>query len=298
MSTNKLLSILIPTFNRVESVIALVESITSKYLDKIEIVIVDNCSPDNIYSDLEKKLPDNKDIKLYRNKTNIGMVKNFNKCIEYASGEWLSLICSDDLYTKNAIDRIVTLIKTIKKPTLIIQDPTINREYEESPSGAETVKKLRLPIASGNVWHRDITNKLGSFDERIKYSPDAELWPRIAFNYPVLKIKEHTAIYNTTASNYGFQTWIKDDFLEQTELLARINLNYYGDMKESEKENMIDQGINQTIITILYNTIFSKEKWPIFIKYFKIFMIRNRNIKHWMGLIKKISYMFKFHRKK
>lgn len=298
MNTNKLLSILIPTFNRVESVIAVVESITSKHLDKIEIIIVDNCSDKPLYIELEKGLSIYKNVKLYRNKDNIGMVKNFNKCIEYASGEWLSLICSDDLYTKNAIDRIITLIQTIKYPTLIIQDPTIIGEYERSPSGAETVKKLRLPIASGNVWHRDITDKLGGFDERIKYSPDAEFWPRIAYNYPVLKMKEHTAIYINTNSNYGLQTWMQKDFLEQVELLTRINLNYYGGMKETEKKNVIDQGINQTIITILYNTIFSKEKWPIFVKYFKFFLTRNRNFKHWMGLIRIFLYLFKFHRKK
>jgi glycosyltransferase involved in cell wall biosynthesis len=298
MNTRKKLSILIPTLNRVESVLTAIESIGAKNHSKIEIIVVDNCSSKDIYSELETKLTDMKNIKLYQNKSNIGMVKNFNECIKYATGEWLSLMCSDDQYSEGAVLRILKLIQKVKYPTLIIQDPTLKDELQNFSKGSETAGRLRLPIASGNIWHSEITKNLGGFDERIKYSPDAEFWPRIAYNYPVLKIKQPTAVYNKTDSNYGYKTWRKEDFLEQAELLSRVNCNYCGDLTESQKNKMVHQGINQTLITILYNTVFSKNERHLFKKYLKIFLWKNKNCKYWLGLGKVLLHICKYYRKR
>lgn len=129
-------------------------------------------------------------------------------------------------------------------------------------------------IASGNFWHKTISDHIGGFDERFEYSPDAEYWNRIAYNYPVVKVKLNFAAYNCHTSNYMWTTWGKDDFLEQTSLLARTYLKYTCEKEEELTEEKITDGINssvwQTIITILSSLYADKNRKGLFNKYINI----------------------------
>lgn len=290
---NKILSILIPTWNRVEAVIKAIKSVGQENQDFVEIIVVDNHSPKNIYDELQKELSIYKNVKLYRNESNIGMVKNWNKCIEYSTGEWLSLMCSDDEYVTGAITIILNLLRQYSEPFLLIQDPSIKNELEQHKAGYETAKSLKLPIASGNIWHRSITEKLGGFNTRIKYSPDAEFWVRIAYSYSVIKIKSPIAIYHETNSNYMWETWEKDDFLEQVELISTIINSHDPTLTKQQKKINIDVSVTQTILTILFKTIQEKERIKIFRKYFFLFIKKNLTPHKWFVFFKSLYVLAK-----
>jgi len=259
MPSNPLISIVIPTWNRVDTVVRAVESV-NYYKNNIEIVVVDNASEQNIYNSLKEQLEKYNNVFLYRNETNIGMVANWNKAIELANGQWISLMCSDDEFYPDAFSRVTEIIKSNNYPCLIIQSLEISDDIEFSEHGIETVKNLNLPIVSGNFWHRSITEIIGGFDTRLKYSPDAEFWLRIAFNYPIIKVRQPFAKYNIHNSNFMWDTWAMDDFLDQITLLATINLNYfYVKMPDiSQQEEILLSGQVETLKTML--TLLKKEK--------------------------------------
>lgn len=264
-----LLSILIPTWNRVDEVVRAIVSVGST-TPVVEIIVVDNASPPEIYSSLQKKTGSMPQVKLYRNETNLGMVKNWNRCISLADGEWLGLLCSDDVYSEGAIARACKLLPKVPAPSLVIQAPEISEEQQCLAAGSDTVRDLVLPIASGNFWHRSISERIGGFDERFEYSADAEFWYRIAFHFPVVKVREPFARYTIHADNYMWSTWERDDFLQQTELLARTVQQYSagkdGSRNESA-ENRIRMDLWNTVTTILTNTIISPGKGSLFRKY-------------------------------
>jgi hypothetical protein len=162
----------------------------------------------------------------------------------------------------------------------LIQSPNITTEEEFLGPGVEAVHKLNLPLVSGNFWHRQITDKLGGFDERIKYSPDAEFWYRIAFNYPVVKIKEPFAKYIEHERNYAYTTWEKDDFLDQVGLICKINSTYFTGKDGAALDKTFEAeeiGKDQTILTILSTTCMRKDKRQIFNKYYRIGLQRSKN---------------------
>lgn len=274
-----LLSIVIPTFNRADAVVRLIQSIGHKNDDSLEIVIVDDNSSPKYFNRLKTFCTEYSNITLYRNKENLGMVKNWNKCIDKANGEWICFMCDDDLFRPNGVDRILELISEKHAAYLILQLQENENEINFYNSGVETVKNLKLPLVSGNVWHRKITNQLGGFDERIKYSPDAEFWYRVAYNFPVITVKQPFATYVSHENNYAYETWGATDFLEQVALICKINAKYFYGENTVAPECLLDEinrAKDETIATILTTTCMAKNKRNLFCKYYRIGLERQK----------------------
>lgn len=93
----ELVSILIPVYKR-ESIIAeTIQSALDQTYENIEVVIVDNASTDNTWQVIQTFAEKDSRIKAFRNKTNLGPVRNWLRCVEEATGEYGKILWSDDL---------------------------------------------------------------------------------------------------------------------------------------------------------------------------------------------------------
>lgn len=105
-------SIIIPIYNVEAYLKECLDSVINQTLKEIEIICIDDCSPDNSYLILEEyKKKDNR-IKIIRHEINKGLGPARNTGIGNANGEYISFIDSDD-YISN--DFIENLYKTAKK---------------------------------------------------------------------------------------------------------------------------------------------------------------------------------------
>ena len=112
MSSEILLSICIPTFNRpqylkvaVESVLAQIDPTNSS---KVEIVISDNSLSDEsqvVIEELKKR--ENASIKYYKNEHNVGFDGNCLLAVERASGRYAWLLGDDDLLAPGALEVVL-----------------------------------------------------------------------------------------------------------------------------------------------------------------------------------------------
>ena len=258
-----LLSILIPTWNRCESIKKLIDSSGVQGNSDVEFVIVDNNSDDAIYQCLEDVSKNITNVRLYKNTQNIGMTRNWNKCIQHSKGEWLLLICSDDVFKAKRVVEILTFIKNnINTPSLILQDESSVIPINKKQPGAKAVRSINLPIASGNIWHRSITEKLGGFDNRLEYSPDAEFWYRIAQFYPIYIVNQNIAIYQRNDTSYMWKTWGKNDFINQIEIISRCNSRYGDpDISDIDIRKNIKNSVWGTYMQILGDTLATKRQY-------------------------------------
>lgn len=94
-----LVSVLIPVYNRVDFVQKAIESALMQKIDKfpIEIVVVDNASTDGTWNVLQLLGQSDSRIRVFRNKENIGPVRNWVQCLEHANGVYGKFLFSDDL---------------------------------------------------------------------------------------------------------------------------------------------------------------------------------------------------------
>src|SRR5579859_868727 len=91
-----LVSIGIPTYNGEKRIASTINSILSQYYPNLEIIISDNCSTDNTESVCARINKDHPLIRYYRQKENIGIIRNFEFVLEKASGDFFMWVADDD----------------------------------------------------------------------------------------------------------------------------------------------------------------------------------------------------------
>lgn len=98
-----MISICIPTWMRTD---LLFESY-SKVIDDdriSEIVIVDDCSTDEVWVKMCNTIGNHPKIKLFRNEKNLDCYRNKREAVSKASNEWVLLADSDNIFNKKYID--------------------------------------------------------------------------------------------------------------------------------------------------------------------------------------------------
>lgn len=106
----KCVSIIIPVYNSEPYITDCIESLINQTYENIEMIFIDDCSPDKS-SDIIKKYKKNDNrIKLINNKFNIGAGLSRNKGLEKSTGEFIMFLDPDDLIaTDDVISKMVTI---------------------------------------------------------------------------------------------------------------------------------------------------------------------------------------------
>lgn len=101
-------TVCIPTYNRSQYLAQCVSSLLAQTLTDFELIISDNCSTDGT-SDMVRQLADPR-IRYYRNASNIGVFQNMNRCLELATGDYVSILHDDDLYAPRFLERETAIL--------------------------------------------------------------------------------------------------------------------------------------------------------------------------------------------
>jgi glycosyltransferase len=179
-------TIAIPTYKRAD---LLKESLNSainqiEYYD-FDIIVVDN-NPER-GCDTEKLMNsyNNPRISYYKNKENIGMFGNWNRCIELSSGHYVSILNDDDGLESNYLKSVQEIL--LKKPNLdalIVGHKTIdsngNLIFEVKNDKLKINKVIPLDLQLGNInpgslgilFSRESLIKTGGYDEKLYPSSD------------------------------------------------------------------------------------------------------------------------------
>lgn len=105
-------SVTIPAF-KTKFLEKAIQSVLNQTYNDFELIIVDDCSPEDIKSVVDK-FKDNR-IRYYRNEKNCGAVRvvdNWNICLSYATGDYVICMGDDDILTPEALaeyDRLSNL---------------------------------------------------------------------------------------------------------------------------------------------------------------------------------------------
>lgn len=105
-----LISICIPSYNRPETLLRLLKSVDTKYLDKVQIVICEDKAPKRleVRAAVESfKAETQYEVKYCENEQNLGHGKNFRECIKQADGEYVTYMGDDDVFEPGKMDGFV-----------------------------------------------------------------------------------------------------------------------------------------------------------------------------------------------
>ena len=96
-------SVIIVSYNVRSYIAHSIESIISSKYENIEIIVIDNNSYDGTCDYLKNEYNDKCDIKIIRNKNNIGFGKAINKAAKIANGDYFFILNPDTIIEENTI---------------------------------------------------------------------------------------------------------------------------------------------------------------------------------------------------
>jgi glycosyltransferase involved in cell wall biosynthesis len=199
----KKVSVCIPSYNASRFIGETLRSVLDSEYRNIEIIISDDASTDDTATIIES-LQDRR-IRFCRNGRNEGPVRNWNRAVTQATGEYVSLLNHDDLYgpfwilfavhhlEKNShVGWVATAHRTIDawgRPLALISRFQTTGEIPKDVAFLATATLDGL--GPGFVVRRNILEEVGYFDENAGPGADNDLFLRLAAKYPLFYCAAH-----------------------------------------------------------------------------------------------------------
>lgn len=150
----------IPTYNRPEGLANTLARITSQSYANLEILVSDNCSPDEnaVRAVVDPWLKRDPRIRFHRQPTNLGSIGNFFYLVQEAKGEYFCWAADDDDVEPTYIETLVRALQNAPSAAVsmtgykvhdVMSDPPIHvdlTQYLYSLQGATAFERMRRYI--------------------------------------------------------------------------------------------------------------------------------------------------------
>lgn len=141
MSTQSLLEIVIPTYNRADILSASLKElcpIIGVQSSEISLRVIDNCSTDST-REVVKPYLDKGLISYECNQSNIGLIRNIAKSINTSSAKWTWVLGDDDHVILHSLPFLLSALKTLDDDTVFARARCITVAENGSISSVETI---------------------------------------------------------------------------------------------------------------------------------------------------------------
>jgi glycosyltransferase involved in cell wall biosynthesis len=213
---NAFVSICIPVYNGEVWLRECIDSCLGQTYGNYELVICDDRSTDASAALIESYAKEHPKIRFSKNEKNLGLVGNWNRCLSLARGEWIKFVFQDDFISSDCLAEFVNAAK--KNDVLLVSERnfilpenasadqlnyysnvvrTLRNSAARPDDGdpdlysAGTVSKLaiRHPVMnfiaepSLTFFKKELVERVGVFDERLKQICDLEFFLRVGSQY-------------------------------------------------------------------------------------------------------------------
>lgn len=107
---DEMVSIIMPSYNTGKFITQTIESVIAQSYSNWELIIVDDCSPDNT-DDIVKPFLSDRRIRYLKNEKNSGAAVSRNRALREAKGKWIAFLDSDDLWKPEKLENQITFME-------------------------------------------------------------------------------------------------------------------------------------------------------------------------------------------
>jgi len=216
-------SVIIPTFNRVEYLPDALDSVYSQTHPVSEVIVVDDGSTDHT---VEKLSPSYPSVQFLRQE-NQGVSSARNLGIAKASHPWIALLDSDDRWTPQKLERQINhlsqnpSLRAVHSGEKWIRDGkeiNIPASLDKSKEGLwERSLEKCIICPSSVLLHQSVFEKTGTFDPSLAICEDYDFWLRLLLTHEIGLIDEPLVHkYGGHPDQLSMSTWGLDRFRVQS----------------------------------------------------------------------------------
>jgi glycosyltransferase involved in cell wall biosynthesis len=197
-------SVAIPVYQGARFLEASLRSVFAQSFRDFDVTVVDDGSTDGSVSLAERVARERGNgiaFRVVRNETRQGLVGNWNRCLTYCTGEYSLLFHQDDVLDPDMLQRAVAAFASYPHAGYVYfgyrcmdeEDrdlpPWATSPFSGATGGVPFIKAMlreNFICCPAVVVPRAVYERVGVYDRRFAFSPDFEMWLRIASRYDVV----------------------------------------------------------------------------------------------------------------
>src|SRR5690554_6825465 len=250
MSSNPLVSVITPTYNRADYLPFAVESVLSQSVPDFELIVIDDGSTDGTAELMERYLADSR-IR-YLKQENQGQSVARNRGIAEARGQFICFLDSDNAWVSTKLETSLKAFEEHPEADIVYGDfITIDGEGHEHGvnrmarySGRITPQLLRDNFVSMNttMTRKRCFDEIGGFDSADRLAEDYGLWLRFSTRYQFLYVPAVLGYYRVMENQISSD---KESRLMANEQIIR---NFLGAFPEALSRGEARHGMSRFFV--------------------------------------------------
>ncbi len=237
-----MISIVIPLYNKAQSIESTIRCIQAQTLQDFEIVVVEGWSTDGSTEIIKRLASEDPRIRVLMQQNRHGVTPARNESIEAAVSERIAFIDADDYWEPEYLETLVRLMDDYPQAGIWgIRHGELcgGVKREEMQTGSTSFRGIiDNPWKTGSPYWTGATGisktafkAVCGFDNRIIYGEDIDLWYSIMLRYP--------AAFDATRTLAYYRTDAENRACEHTFPL-RLHIPFYIDKYEADRKSNAD----------------------------------------------------------
>lgn len=245
-------SVIMPSYNHEKFIGESIESVLWQTFKDLELIIIDDKSNDRsrqIIGEFAKK--DNR-IKRIFHKKNLGIAKTINEGVRDATGKYIALIASDDVWVSEKLEKQLKILEGDEN--LVVWCNSAIIDSNSNITGEISSEKYKNATPHGYVFEEIINSWISGsgiimkrenirdmqYNENLKYLNDTQFYADLAYRYQFYYMEETLSKYRLHGDNTSFgdiediKGWYQDSLL----LCVYLFQKYGGELSYKSLRNI------------------------------------------------------------
>jgi glycosyltransferase involved in cell wall biosynthesis len=209
-----LISVIIPTFNRVELLRETVQSVRNQTYRNFEVIVVNDGCSDGTAQWLDAQV----DIR-HLDQENSGIATSRNNGAAIAKGQWLAFLDHDDIWAQDKLEIQAEFVERNPDVGLVAaRHVRLGRKHSSARQRRWIKGDLLVKAYSESFIHtssvmirRDVFHEIGGFPTHYRFADEFDVWLKIAAQHPIAYVDDVLVFIrfyesNTSHNRIGVRT--------------------------------------------------------------------------------------------
>lgn len=194
---NKLISVIIPVYNNEKYFERCILSVVNQSYKNIEIIIINDCSTDNVKTIIDKYKKIDKRISNYENEKNMGVGYTRNRGLDLAKGKYIYFLDSDDYIEEKCLELLYKSISRNSSFSCMLKGfKEIDGKRTETYRTFEELLLLQSPSVDIRLFNKKVIDM-----SKVRFS-DLKIAEDLEFIFKLLIFNEHVSFVDEALYTY------------------------------------------------------------------------------------------------
>jgi glycosyltransferase involved in cell wall biosynthesis len=204
-----LISVVVPVYNGEKTIRETIESVLNQTFKDLELIIINDGSKDATL-EIVSEIQDPR-IQVF-SYPNAGLSASRNRGISQATGEYISFIDADDLWTPDKLENQLKALQSNPQAALAYSWTNFIDEAGNFLRRGGYISVTSNPLAtlllvnfvengSNPLIRTHVFKEVGGFDELLRSAEDLDMWLRLAVRYDFVAVPKPQVLYRMSANS-------------------------------------------------------------------------------------------------